>query len=106
MFCQIFLSPQVNRCAIITYKRAICEMPRELSYDFILGSYDPSILGNIREVSTFHSKSHRMIAQRPVPPPNVNFVNTSKKLLKNRNQTLPAFRYSTPELKLAPDPCK
>ena len=104
MFCQIFLSPQVNRCAIITYKHAICEMPHELPNDLILGSYDPSKLGNIRKVSKFHSKSHRMIAQPPVPPPNVNFANTSKKPLKNRNQTLPALRYSTPELKLAPEP--
>ena len=70
----------------------------------ILGSYDPSKLGNIRKVSKFHSKSHRMIAQPPVPPPNVNFANTSKKPLKNRNQTLPALRYSTPVLKLAPEP--
>ena len=126
MFCQIFHSPQVNRCAIITYKHAICEMPHELPNDLILGShgifaaggascphkkkkkilgsYDPSKLGNIRKVSKFHSKSHRMIAQPPVPPPNVNFANTSKKPLKNRNQTLPALRYSTPELKLAPEP--
>ena len=39
MFCQIFLSPQVNRCAIITYKHAICEMPHELPNDLILGSH-------------------------------------------------------------------
>ena len=49
MFHQIFLSPQVKRCAIITYKHGICELPHELTkvlrlrscqttYD--LGSYE------------------------------------------------------------------
>ena len=50
MFYQIFLSPQVKRCAIITYKHGIHELPHELSNDL-----------------------------------SENFVNTSKKLLKNRN---------------------
>ena len=30
MFYQIFLSPQVKRCAIITYKNCIYELPHEL----------------------------------------------------------------------------
>ena len=30
MFLQIFLSPKVKRCAIITYKHSIYEMPHEL----------------------------------------------------------------------------
>ena len=30
MFYQIFLSPQVKRCAIITYKHAIYELPNDL----------------------------------------------------------------------------
>ena len=30
MFYQIFLSPQVKRCAIITYKHGICKSPHEL----------------------------------------------------------------------------
>ena len=33
MFYQIFLSPQVKRCAIITYKRKIYELPHELPND-------------------------------------------------------------------------
>ena len=36
MFYQIFLSPQVNRYAIITYKHITYELPHELSND--LGS--------------------------------------------------------------------
>ena len=34
MFYQIFLSPQVKQCAIITYKRGICELPNELPKEF------------------------------------------------------------------------
>ena len=40
-FYQIFLSPQVKRCAIITYKHGIYELPHELPYELRL-----SILGN------------------------------------------------------------
>ena len=55
MFYQIFLSPQVKRCTIITYKHGIYELLR--------------ILGNIRKVS----KPHRMTAQCPVPLPKWKF---------------------------------
>ena len=41
MFYQIFLSPQVKRCAIITYKHDIYELPYELPNDLRL-----RILGN------------------------------------------------------------
>ena len=41
MFFEIFLSPQVKKCAIITYKHGICELPHELPNDLIL-----RILGN------------------------------------------------------------
>ena len=41
MFCQIFLSPEVKRLAIITYKHGIYELPHELPNDLRLG-----ILGN------------------------------------------------------------
>ena len=37
MFYQIFLSPQVKRCAIITYKHGIYELPHELLNDLRLG---------------------------------------------------------------------
>ena len=36
MFYQIFSSPQVKRCAIITYKHGIYEMPDELPNDIRL----------------------------------------------------------------------
>ena len=50
MFCKFFLSPQVKRCAIITYKHGIYESPHEL----------PNVIreGNMRKLS----KLHRMIA--------------------------------------------
>ena len=41
MFYQIFLSPQVKRLAIITYKRGIYELPYELPNNLKL-----RILGN------------------------------------------------------------
>ena len=40
MFYQIFLSPQVKRCVIITYKHRIYELPQEFPNDLRL------ILGN------------------------------------------------------------
>ena len=60
MFEEIFLSPQVKRCAIVTYKHGIYELPQELPNDLRL-----RIVGIITKVS----KPHGMIAQRPVPPP-------------------------------------
>ena len=50
MFYQIFLSPQVKRCTIITYKHGIYMAER-------LKTSDLRKLGNIRKVS----KLHRMI---------------------------------------------
>ena len=41
MFYQIFFSPQVKRCAIITYKHSIYELRHELLNDLRL-----KILGN------------------------------------------------------------
>ena len=52
MLYQIFLSPQVKRWAIITYKHGIYELPQEFPNE------DLRKLGNIRKVS----KLHRMIA--------------------------------------------
>ena len=40
MFYQVFLSPQVKRSAIITYKYGIDEFPHELPNDLNLGSYE------------------------------------------------------------------
>ena len=41
MFYEIFLSPQVKRCAIVYYKDGTCELPHKLSDDLRL-----RILGN------------------------------------------------------------
>ena len=40
MFYQIFLSPQVKRCVIITYKQGMYELPYELPKN--LGTYVPT----------------------------------------------------------------
>ena len=48
MFYRIFLSPQVKRCAIITYKHAIYKMRHELLNDL---RQVPRKLGNIRRLS-------------------------------------------------------
>ena len=47
-------------------------------------------------------KPHRMIGQRPVPRQNESFANTSRKPLKNGNQTPPSVRH--PTRKPAPAP--
>ena len=53
MFYQLFFSPQLKRCAIITCKHGIYELPYELPNDLRLWK-----LGNIRKVSNLH----RMVA--------------------------------------------
>ena len=59
MFYQIFLSPQVKRWTMMTYKHGIYKLPHELWNDLGI-----RIWGNIRKVS----KPHRMITQCPPPP--------------------------------------
>ena len=49
LFSQIFFSPQVMRCAVITYKRGIYELPDKLP-----NNLRDSILGNIRKVLKIH----------------------------------------------------
>ena len=71
MFHQTFLSRQVKQCAIITYKHGIYKLPNDLRL---------KKLGNIRRVI----KLHRMIASQS-PSQIENFVNASKRFLKNRN---------------------
>ena len=65
MFYQIFLSTQVERWAIITYKHGIYELPHKLPNASRIAkqrlkTQDPRKLGSIRKVP----KPHRMIAQR------------------------------------------
>ena len=117
MFCKIFLSPQVKRRLIITYKRCIYELFDELPNDLRLfpnhsspwhsrhpGGLshtrkkrlkDPRKPGNTKKVP----KPHRMIAQRPHENP----ANTGRKLPKNRSYIPPAVRHPTRKPELAPN---
>ena len=61
MFYQIFLSPQVKRCAIITCKNGIHELPYELSNNWGLKSY--KIRKN--QVSLETSKNIRLVPSAP-----------------------------------------
>ena len=54
MFYQIFFSQQMKRCAIITHKHGIYELPNKL----VAEDLRLRILGNIRKVL----KIHRVIA--------------------------------------------
>ena len=79
MFYQIFFSPQMKRCTIITYKLGIYEFPHELLNELRL-----TILGNQERFA----KSQNFIELYPSAEPscqNENFVNISKKFLKNKN---------------------
>ena len=58
MFYEILFSPQVKRCAIITYKHGIDELPHKLPNNLRNRRKDFRKLGDIREVP----KSHRMTA--------------------------------------------
>ena len=63
MFYQIFLSPQVKQCAIITYKHKLAhQLPNKLT----LRKYQESM------------KPHRIIAQCPAPLQKKTPANTSK----------------------------
>ena len=79
MFYQTFLSPQVKRCGIITNKHGIYELPDELPNNLgfrTLGNLDTS-----GECLNPHNDK-----PAPSPPRQIeNFVNASKKLLKNRD---------------------
>ena len=64
VFCQIFLSPQVKRWVIVSYKHGIYELSHELTNNLRLRK-----LRNIRK----WSKLHRMILYCPVSLPKCNF---------------------------------
>ena len=49
MLYQIFLSPQVKRCAIITYKNGTYELPHELLNDLILMEISEKCLNLIND---------------------------------------------------------
>ena len=79
MLYQIFRSRQVKRCTTITYKHGIYELPHELPNDLRL-----KILEN-QEISGKFLKSIEWYPSVQSLCQNENFVNPSKKLLKNRN---------------------
>ena len=77
---RIFLSPEVKRSVIISNNYGIYELPHDLPNDLRLRLE----LENIRKISKSSAQSSSQ---------NENFVNTSKKLLKNR--TFPVVRCFT-----------
>ena len=79
MFYQLFLLPQVKRCAIITYKHGIYELPHELPNDLRL-----KVLENL-EISRNCPNFIEWYPSAHSPRQNESFVNTRRKLLKNRN---------------------
>ena len=79
VFYQIFLSPQVKQCTIITYKHGIYELPHKLPNNLRL-----RILGNKKILG----KCLNLIEWEPCAKSlceNKNFFNTREKFLKNRN---------------------
>ena len=97
MFCQIFLSPQVKRCTIITYKHSLYDLPHELTNNLRLRN-----LGN-EEILQKCLNFTQWKASAQFPRKIQNFVNTSKKLPKNSNQTFPAVCYPTPKPEPVPN---
>ena len=68
-----FLSPQVKRIVFISNKHGIYELPQELQNDLRLKTRK---LGNISKIKELYPSAQSSSQ-------NENFVNTSKKLLKN-----------------------
>ena len=66
MFHQIFLSPQVKRCAIITYKHGICELPKDLGLR-ILGNCLVPIPPAKKKILLILVKKSRKIPIKPFP---------------------------------------
>ena len=77
MFYQIFISPQMNRWDIITYKDGIYEFPLEFPNDLRLGNLgNNELLGKCLNVIKWPHSAQ--------PPCQIkNFVNSSKKVTKN-----------------------
>ena len=94
MFYQIFLSPQVKRCASITYKHGIHKLTHKFPNDLRLKK-----LLNIKKVSKF--RRNRLV---PSLQAKMKILLTlSKKLLENRNYTFPVEPYFTRKLELVSD---
>ena len=83
MFYQIFLSPQVKQCEIITYEHCIYELIHNLRNSLRLKKS-----GNIRKVSqphTVQSSRQRTLAERLHSMELRILLILAKKILKNRN---------------------
>ena len=89
MFYQILLSPQVKRSAIISNKLGIYELPIKWPNDLRF-----LIIENL-ERSTKSQKFLELQPSAQSSSQNKSFVDTSKKLLKNRNQNFSVFPYFT-----------
>ena len=91
-FYQISHSWQVKRCVIITYKHGIYEMLHELPIDLrlrILGYLE--ISGKCLNFIEWYTNVQSSCQFE-------NFINPSKKTLKNRKLTFPVVRYFSWEL--------
>ena len=88
MFYQIFLSPQVKQCAIITYKHKLAhQLPNKLT----LRKYQESM------------KPHRIIAQCPAPPERKPPPTLAKIPPKQKSAPPPAARHPARKSKPAPN---
>ena len=85
MFDKSLVSLQVKRIVIISNKHGIYELPNNLKL---------RKLGNIKKTW----KLDRIVAMCSIVLPKLKFVNTNKKLLKNRNWTFPVGCYFTEKL--------
>ena len=87
MFYQIFLSLQVKRSAIISNEHGINELPNELPNNLRLMVLD--IKKGQENLKT--PENHNLMTS--LPPKIKILLILPKKLLKNRNQNFPVFRY-------------
>ena len=90
IFYQIFLSPQVKRCEIITYKYGINLMSHQLPNNIRLGGFSTHTRKKKRDL-----RNYEISEKWPHPRQNQNSPNTKKEPPKNRNQTPPAMRHPT-----------
>ena len=97
MFYQVFLPPQVKRSVMITYKHGVYDLSHELPNDLRL-----RILGN-KKISGNCLNSIEWQHSSQSPCQNQRFVNTRRKLLKNRNWTFLVVHYFTWKLELVSD---
>ena len=68
MFYQIFLSPEVKRCAIITYKHGIYKLPHKLTNYLRPTAFSP--LGGLANTRKEKDSDHRILGYtRIVPKP-------------------------------------